>query len=205
MFIGVFHNDGYSKLRASEATSNQKISMVGVGSCVLRTAAMLNEILTGKASNEQPKLAPEPPPRPPPAPVAYQDSYAAESRLALALAEADLRRERSHARIRRAVLIVICGTIVAFIKFQMRRQQQEETAAESPYFSEHYYDPYVAKTREYAEHMCFCEDLKCAREVQREYTVWSRSTTDRPQHDEAADLAHVELEHLGDCLAKHER
>jgi hypothetical protein len=136
------------------------------------------------------------------------EANAAASARAYAETEAQLSRERTHAWIRRAVLILICGTIVAFIKYEMRKQYAEDMRAANgglSYSNEHYYDPYVSQTRGYADHMCFCEDLKCARDVQREYTLWSRNTTDRPENDDAAAAASVELERLGNCLAKHEQ
>ena len=115
-------------------------------------ARVLNDILTGKASNEparpgDPYRAPvvpkvslscvacgrayqadagTPPGRCGPCHVAMVEANQAVSAASFAAAQADLQHRRSHARLVRRLLLVACGIGVALVRYEMRTQAQAD-------------------------------------------------------------------------------
>lgn len=172
---------------------------------------MFNEILTGKASLEEPKTVPpvaEPPP--PPRPVISPEQAAANaaaSAQAMREAEAAFRKNEASHRLLVTCLVVFVALALGFIKYQMKTQMREDSARAAGYSSYDEYkeesakvyptDEYSRRVNRFATEMCWCQDLACARNVQAQYTRYLRSSA--PSDDESRASVEQDSRKLAEC------
>jgi len=125
--------------------------------------------------------------------------------------ESARKAERSHYIFRFVIAIAICCGIGAF-KYGMKKQMREDAAVGAGYKSYAEYeserdavyptDDYSYQVNRFADEMCGCEDLRCAREVQAKYTRFL--PTGAPSDDKARASVDQDLARLGECQARHE-
>jgi hypothetical protein len=170
---------------------------------------MFNDILTGKASLE----AKAPPPvvdAPPPQPALSAEQIAAnEAASARALREAEIAYNKNQASHRLLITlgVVFLAVMVVVIRSQMRKQMREDNARAAGYSSYAEYkeesakvypsDEFSYKVNRFADEMCYCQDLACARNVQAQYTRYVRSSA--PSDDESRASVEQDARRLADC------
>jgi hypothetical protein len=164
---------------------------------------MFNDILTGKASLEEPKPAAPPGDaiviaRPPP-PVYVDVTSSREYR------EQERQRERAAAthKILGVVAAVVIAVSVAAFEYGMNKQYEEdmETArgGRDRAVYGHSYDPFVDAVRGYADEMCACQDKACSWRVQGTFDHYVR-TTPAPQDEDDLNAAAAETFRYTECM-----
>lgn len=141
--------------------------------------------------------------------LSIRELNAQNERVAFMAAEDEARRANNSHR-----LFAIIGGIVVVVglgifKFGMRSQMREDAAIGAGYSSYDDYkrdservyatDEYSSEVHSIASEMCFCKDLKCARDVQSKFINYSRSHA--PSDDMAEKYARQESIRLADCQA----
>ena len=128
---------------------------------------------------------------------------------ALAFQQAEAAQQRVHNRHKLFVFIggLVVVALLGVFKFGMRSQLREDLAQGAGYKSYDAYkkqrdtvspsDAYSQRVHSLASDMCFCKDLKCARDVQTTFVNYAR--THSPSDDTSEASAKVDLDKLGDC------
>lgn len=134
---------------------------------------------------------------------------AQNERMAFHAAETEARRAQNSHRLFAIVggIVVVIG--LAFFRFGMRSQMREDAAIGAGYSSYDDYkreservyatDAYSSEVHSLASEMCFCKDLKCARDVQSKFVNYNRSHA--PSDDMSEKYARQESIRLADCQA----
>lgn len=121
------------------------------------------------------------------------------------------RAESSHRLVAIVGGILVLGGLVAF-KLGMRSQMREDAAQAAGYQSYSHYesirdeiyvnDDYSYRVDSFADDMCRCTDLACARNVQAQLTIFLRSGQAAPTDDRSEASARKSLIRVADCQHK---
>ena len=119
-------------------------------------------------------------------------------------AMAGIEQRARHQRLLRIGLVVACGLCIGFVKYQMKKQIREDNAMmdRASYSPLALDTPYSYELSHFASDMCGCQDIACARDVERRFTVWSRTPEGTPSSDDTTDASEQELQRYGDCMGK---
>ncbi len=129
--------------------------------------------------------------------------------LAFQLAEQDAQRSHNSHRLFAVIGGIVVIVALGFFRFGMRSQMREDAAQAAGYRSYDQYksdseqiyatDTYSMDIDRLASEMCFCTDLKCARDVQSKFTNYVRSHA--PSDDMSESYSRQESIRLADCQA----
>lgn len=119
--------------------------------------------------------------------VALVSRNQAASTAALHESLAAIDERRRHYRWFRRAMILAVACVLAFIKFEMRKDLAASQPREQPVYIS---DPYIDQIRSYAIEMCACPDAACTTTVRAKWMNWQRyaiQPTDSGVLDGAAD------------------
>ncbi len=136
---------------------------------------------------------------------------AQNDRMAFLAAEEDHRRKQNSQRLFAIIggVVVLIGLV--FFRYGMRSQRRDDAAQAAGYSDYDDYkreraavrlypsDDYSRQLDSLASDMCYCKDLKCARDVQTKYVNYVR--THGPSDDDSEASARASIEKLGTCQA----
>jgi hypothetical protein len=188
---------------------------------------VFNEILTGKATLEPPRMTVEqvaalpdvthscvrctkqytakassPPGHCSACNAIVVQENAAESARAYNAAAANIRSSQASVRLIKVLFVIAISIVFGFIKYSMRKQMREDNAAAASRNYEYtpsYDDEYSTQIRYFSNDMCSCQDAACASQVRNRFQVWQRRQGGATESSQEA--AAPALERMSTCLA----
>jgi hypothetical protein len=140
------------------------------------------------------------------------EANARVDRLGYLAGEEQARRAANSHRIMGIVLTVLVAGGLLIFKFGMRSQMREDAAQAAGYSSYGQYesvrdqiyvsDDYSYRVDSFADDMCVCSDLACARNVQAQFKNFLRSGEAAPSDDRSEASARESTIRMAECQQK---